>query len=92
VAGIEHLTAVLRSGRLTQTKLADQTGVLLDIESLQVLTLNETGMFLVERLCAGVSTTEALARAMAAEFEVEEDVAREDVAAFLAELEGFLPT
>ncbi|MCP4897069.1 MAG: PqqD family protein [bacterium] len=83
---IDELKSLLASDDLSTTKLADESGVVLDIDSLQVLALNETGMFLVEVLREGASTKEELAKRLAEEFEVDQDVALKDVEAFLAEM------
>jgi len=80
----------MASEEFTTTKLADETGVILDVDSLQVFTLNETGMFLVERLRDGVATRRGLVERMLLEFEVDEETAAADVDAFVAELAGWL--
>ena len=50
-----------------------------------MITLNETGRFLWERLEEG-PTVDALVSALLAEYEVEEDVARKNVDAFVEKL------
>lgn len=91
VTHIEDLAALLASDEeLTQQKLADDTGVILDVESLKVFSLNETGMFLVECLGQGVVTEEALVERLVAEFEVDRETAAEDVRTFVAELGRYL--
>jgi hypothetical protein len=60
--------------------------VVLDVEKLQVYSLNETGNFLVECLAAGATSEEELVERLVAEFEVELERAREDVRAFVDEL------
>ncbi len=84
------LADLLASGRLTVTTLTDGSGVVLDVESLQVLSLNPSGAFLLERLGEGVTDEDALARALTAEFEVDLPTARRDLDAFLDELAGAL--
>jgi len=81
-----ELADSLRDERLTQTRLADGSGVILDLESLQVLSLNDTGMFLVERLKAGARTVGELTTALCDEFEVDAEAARRDVDQFLQAL------
>ncbi len=80
------LSELLSSDELTQTKLADETGVILDVDSLQVFSLNETGMFLVEAMREGATTREELVTRMVANFEVDEATAIADLEAFIAEL------
>ncbi len=87
---IERLSQLMRSDKVTQTKLADETGVILHLDTLQVLTLNETGMFLVERIGEGLSTADQLIAALTDDFEVDEATARADVDAFVDELDAML--
>ena len=87
---IERLSQLMRSDKVSQTKLADETGVILHLDSLQVLTLNETGMFLVERIGEGLSTSDQLIAALTDDFEVDEATARADVDAFVDELDAML--
>jgi len=90
VSDIEKLAAMLADDELTTTKLVDGTGVILDVDSLQVFTLNETGMFLVEALGEGVADRDGLVARMVESFEVEDGVAGDDVDAFIADLAKFL--
>jgi hypothetical protein len=90
VSDTAKLAAMLADDELTTTKLVDGTGVILDVDTLQVFTLNETGMFLVEALGDGVADRDDLAARLVDEFEVEQDVAAADVDAFVADLAAFL--
>jgi hypothetical protein len=90
VTKLERLSALMRSDKVTRTTLVDDTGVILHLDSLQVLTLNETGMFLVERIGEGMSSVEQLITALTEEFEVDAATARGDIELFLDELEGLL--
>lgn len=83
----ETLSSTLNSERFSHTSLADGTGVILDIEGEQVLTLNETSEFLVSALLKGVVDPNDLTARLVAEFEVEIPQAEADVNAFLALLE-----
>ena len=88
---IRELSRLLASDEeFTQQKLSDQTGVILDVDSLQVFSLNPTGQFLVDCLRQGVTTEGDLVDRLIAEFDVGKDVARTDVEAFLGELEACL--
>ena len=60
VSRLADLSALLASETLTQTELADRTGVVLDVDAMQVFALNETGMFLVNALREGASDRGAL--------------------------------
>lgn len=75
-------------------KIAGRNVVIPDRENLDLqvmISLNDTGCFLWERLTQG-ATAQQLAEAMVAEYEVSLEQAREDVAAFSRQLEenGFL--
>ena len=87
---IERLSRLMQSDKVTQTKLADETGVILHLDSLQVLTLNETGMFLVERIGEGLSTVDQLIATLTDDFEVDEATARADVETFVDDLDELL--
>jgi hypothetical protein len=90
VEHIEELARMLATDELTTTKLVDGTGVILDVDTLQVFTLNETGMFLVEALGEGVTDRDGLVERLVETFEVEDDVAGGDVDVFVADLAKFL--
>ena len=87
---IEKLAAMLATDELTTTKLVDGTGVILDVDSLQVFTLNETGMFLVEAMGEGFADRDGVVARMVENFEVEDDEAGVDVDAFIGDLARFL--
>ena len=87
---VPALAAALATDRYTHTALADGTGVILDIEGMHVLTLNQTGEFLVAAVLAGAAGEPDLVARLVAEFEVEEPQAHEDVSAFLVELSQYL--
>ena len=87
---IPALAAALTTDRYTHTALADGTGVILDIEGMHVLTLNQTGEFLIAAVLAGAADEPDLVARLVGAFEVEEPQAREDVSAFLVELSQYL--
>lgn len=76
----------LESGRLTINALDDGSGVLLDIDGEQLLTLNRTGMRLVQAIDEGADSVEALRDMLLEEFEVEADRAEADAQAFVGEV------
>ncbi len=82
----ETLVTTLRGERYTLTKLADATGVLLNVDARVVYTLSETGVFLVEGILGGAATTEELVAALVTAFEVDELTATKDVTRFLEDL------
>ncbi len=87
---VVELASALESERFTRQRLADGSGVLLDLERMRVLTLNETAMFLLEEIAAGATTAAALAERLAAAFEVEPAIARRDVAELVDHLAHYL--
>ena len=84
------LSRLLSSEGVSQTRLADHSGVILDVDSLRVFSVNDTGMSLVEALRDGVDDHEGLVRRLVAEFEVDEATAAADVDAFVEELAHYL--
>ena len=83
---IRTIRDALESGRLTINALDDGSGVLLDIDGEQLLTLNRTGMRLVQSIDDGASTVEALRDMLLEEFEVEADRAEVDARDFVEEV------
>ncbi len=60
-----------------------------DAVGMRMLSLNETGMFLVEELVSGQGL-ETLVERLVREFRVSAPAAREDVEKFLEQLNGFV--
>lgn len=87
---IDTLSQILASQRLSHTILADNTSVLLDVNGMRVLSLNETGCFLVEAIKRGARTEAQLVEALRQEFNVDKATARRDVGQFLKALEQHL--
>lgn len=84
------LARLLSSEGVSQTRLADHSGVILDVDSLRVFSVNDTGMSLVEALRDGVDDHAGLVRRLVVEFEVDEATAAADVDAFVEELAHYL--
>jgi hypothetical protein len=84
------LSRLLSSEGISHTRLADHSGVILDIDSLQVFSVNDTGMCLVEALRDGVDDHEGLVRRIVDDFEVDRETAAADVDAFVEELAQYL--
>ncbi len=85
-----ELARALRSDSLARTELADGTGVILHLDGAQIYSLNDTGMFLVGRLCAGEENADQLVRALASAFNIDEITARRDLDRFATELHRLL--
>lgn len=80
------IRSALASGQFTQKKLADGSGVLLDIDGMRVIRLNRTGMFLLEEIHQGARATADLVNSLTASFEVESEEAQRDVRSLLEDL------
>ena len=77
----------LGDGTLETTHLPDGSAVMLDMAHNRVLTLSETGAFIVARLQADATLDEhALAEQIAREFEVDAETALRDIRGFLTQL------
>jgi len=83
---ITTIRGALESGRLTINALDDGSGVLLDVDGEQLLTLNRTGMRLVQAIDDGAASVEALRDMLLDEFEVEAERAEADAQAFVGEV------
>jgi hypothetical protein len=84
------LSRLLSSDAVSHTRLADHNGVILDIDSLQVFSVNDTGMCLVEALRDGINDNEGLVSRIVEAFEVDRETAAGDVDAFVEELARYL--
>jgi hypothetical protein len=85
-----NLSRLLSSDAISQTRLADHSGVILDIDSLQVFSVNDTGMCLVEALRNGIDDHQGLVNCLVEEFDVDRETAAGDVDAFVEELTRYL--
>ncbi|MFO7763078.1 MAG: PqqD family protein [Wenzhouxiangellaceae bacterium] len=83
---IEKLRDALQCGRVTINALDDGSGVLLDVDGEQLISLNRTGIRLVQYLDEGAATLDAVRDRLAEEFEIDSDRAERDARAFFAEL------
>ncbi len=80
----------LRDGDLCLTELGDGSGVILDLDGHQVLTLNVSGVMLVQAIAEGTLALEDLVAVLIGRFDVDRDTAERDVQAFLEELGGYV--
>ena len=83
---LEDIATALRSDLCLNKTLDDGTGVVLDLASSRVLALNSTGMFLVEKLIQGASSSSDLIEALTAQFEVDRATAECDVRELVIDL------
>ena len=87
---ISDLRDFLASPQLATTQLEDGSAVLLDIDGHQVLSLNETGMFLVGLLREGAADIQTLVQGLKVEFDVDSGSAANDVERFLADFSALI--
>jgi hypothetical protein len=86
VSRLVELARLLSSEQISHTRMVDNSGVILNVDSLQVLSLNETGLFLVEALRNGVDDRCGLVKRLVEEYEIDESTAKADVDSFVDEL------
>ncbi len=90
-AQIQALAGRLLSQDLSLTRLADGSGVLLDLSGQQILALNETALHLLEALRATPGATrEGLLLGITSAFEVSHETAGSDLERFLDRLDEVL--
>lgn len=87
---LERIRAALDGGRLTVNALDDGSGVLLDLDGEQLLTLNHSAMHLIQTLQSGGCDLEALTLALTERFAVDADPARADAEVFIEQLSAAL--
>lgn len=88
---LQSLKDLVTQGDLQLTPLADGSGVMLNLNKQQVLSLNATGRFILESLIANdQSDLEQLAAALSDEFEVSQEQGLSDTVAFLRSLAELL--
>ncbi len=85
---LDAVLAYLDSNTVSRAALEDGSGVVVDVEGQLVFVLNETGQFVVEALRSGCRDEKDIASRLAVSFKVDAEMAREDVHAFIAEVEG----
>ena len=86
----EKTLARIQDDELTFTKLADDSGVLLDLHGHQVFSLNSSGAFIVDCVRSGTITEDALVEKLTEHFDIDNDTARADLVAFMQTLSADL--
>lgn len=89
-SGMKMLSERLGSGDISMTTLVDGSGALVDIEGMEILTFNGTGMRIVNRLRQGEATLPELVHAILSDFDVDEATATRDAVDFVRRLESAL--
>ncbi|MEE4331412.1 MAG: PqqD family protein [Wenzhouxiangella sp.] len=88
--GLEAIAQALDKKRLTINPLDDGSGVVLDVDDEQLLTMNATGITIMQAIADGARNIDAIARVVTAVFEVDLDEARQDVRGFIETVAGQL--
>jgi len=83
---LHRVASRLQSGAVSLVSLGDGTGTLVNHDELAVMSLNETGAFLVVLIARGSPDLGDLIRALVEEFDVTESQAAADACAFLEAL------
>lgn len=87
---LEALAAALATNRFSFKTLADGSGVIIDTRRMRVLSLNLTGMFLLEQIAEGVVEEARLCRRLTESFEVDGETADRDLRELVGRLEQHL--
>ena len=85
-AALSALSAALHSERLTINALDDGSGVVLDVEKEQLMTLNPSAMVLMEAIHAGARSEPSLVTALTRQFEIDPERAEQDTRTFLSSI------
>jgi len=83
---IAVLAEALESQRLTINALDDGSGVVLDVDGEQLLTMNATALTLVQAVSDGARTEGELVTVLTDTFEVDDDPARADIRSLMKQV------
>lgn len=86
----DHIRKAFADDRLTTNSLDDGSGVVLDMAGERLLTMNATGMALVQAIESGTTDEAALAEVLTSRFEVDHERALDDVRRFVERLAAVL--
>ena len=87
---IDVIRQALESERLTINPLDDGSGVVVDVEAEQLLTMNASGLAIMQAIAAGANDSVGIAERLTARFRVEGDRAQADIRVFLEQVNGAL--
>ncbi|QKK02951.1 MAG: PqqD family protein [Pseudomonadota bacterium] len=82
----DRIRRAFADGRLTANPLDDGSGVVLDTAGERLLTMNATGMALVQAIEAGTTDEAALTEVLTSRFEVDQERALADLRQFVERL------
>ena len=87
---IQQIRAALDSGRLTVNRMDDGTAVVLDVEGEQLMTLNATGLRILDWIEEDVESVKQLTEMLVGSYSVSVERARHDLDGFLKKLSNAL--
>lgn len=90
MTALDDLAPLLGSDRFRRQTLADGSGIVLDMEAMRVLSLNRTGMHVLDAVARGETRVEALERHLTEAFEVDAETAARDIEELLEQIETLL--
>ena len=83
MSSIESLAVRLESDRYSRRTLSDGTGIVIDVEALQVMSLNRSGMFLLDAIADGTTDADRLRERLTERYEVDDATAARDIGELL---------
>lgn len=83
---LQRIADGLASERLTISRLDDGSGVVLDVQQEQLLSMNAAGLFIVQTIADGVTDEIGIAQLLVERFAVSAERARNDVQDFVQTL------
>jgi hypothetical protein len=84
------IASALAAGHLTINRLADGSGVVLDAEREQLLSMNRTGLMILEAIAGGIATDTEIAHRLGERFGIDSNRAMKDVRQFTRQLASAL--
>lgn len=87
---ISKISQALSSERLTINRLDDGSGVVLDVQREQLVSMNRTGLMIIEAIAAGASGEAEIAEHLGQSFRIPLERAEQDVRRFTRQLAGAL--
>lgn len=87
---VRQIAEALAAGRLTINRLDDGSGVVLDTRKEQLLSMNRTGLMIIEAIAEGLTAESAIAEHLGERFQIDEQRARRDLRQFTRQLAGAL--
>lgn len=87
---VNRIQTAFEQGRLTISRLEDGSGVVLDVDREQLLSMNDTALTIVEAIAAGRVSLHGLAEMLQRRFDCSSERAECDVLEFVKRLDAAL--